>query len=74
MWVLLESLLTKQQGKKLYFKGWTKDGPATTDDLQEAHRFESAEAARLSAAYRHKTSFFEVKEVHVVVSESKAAA
>jgi hypothetical protein len=72
MWVLLEELQTKKQRKKIYFKQWTGIGPATTDDLNEAHCFESEEEAILSAAYRHSLSFFEPVQV-VVTVKNKAA-
>jgi hypothetical protein len=73
MWVLLEETQTKQRGKEIYFKGWTGIGPATTDDLEEAHRFASKEEARMSAAYRHSLSFFEPVEIGLTVKKNKAA-
>jgi len=72
MWILLEESQTKKQRKKIYFKGWTGIGPATTDDLNEAHRFDSREEAVLSAAYRHSLSFFEPVEIGLAV-KNKAA-
>ena len=73
MWVLLEEVQTKQQGKDIYFKGWTKDGPATTVNLEEAHRFDSREEAIPSQAYRHSLSFFEPVEIGLQ-RKNKAAA
>jgi hypothetical protein len=72
MWVLLEDFQTKRQGKEMYFKAWTGIGPATTDDLEEAHRFDSKEEAVISAAYRHTLSFFEPVEI-VLAVKNKAA-
>jgi hypothetical protein len=72
MWVLLEEAQTKAQRKKIYFKQWTGIGPATTNDLNEAHRFDSKEEAVMSAAYRHSLSFFEPVEL-VVTVKNKAA-
>lgn len=68
MWVLLEEL----QGKKRYFQRWSNYTPVTTDDLREAHSFDSKEAARLSAAYRHRESSFVPVEVQLTV-KNKAA-
>lgn len=73
MWVLLEETQTKIRGKSMFFKGWSKTGPELTDDLEEAHRFESKDEARLSAAYRDSLSFFEPVEVGLAV-KNKAAA
>jgi hypothetical protein len=72
MWVLLEEAQTKIRGKEIYFKGWIGIGPATTDDLSEAHRFDSKEEAILSAAYRHSLSFFEPVEVGLAVKNRAA--
>ena len=72
MWVLLEEAQTKTQRKKMYFKGWVGNGPVTTNDLDEAHRFESKEEARLSAAYRNSLSSFAPVELAVTV-KNKAA-
>jgi len=67
MWVLLDQALSESRRKKIYFKEWAGTGPVTTDDLNEAHRFDSEEEARMSAAYRYSLSFFEVVGVVVTV-------
>ena len=72
MWILLETAQTKKQHKKIYFKGWARDGLDLTDDLNEAHRFDSEEEAKMSAAYRHSLSFFEPVEL-VMTVKNKAA-
>lgn len=74
MWILLEQSLTQQKGKQIYFKGWTGIGPALTEDMQEAHRFDSEQACHVSAAYRIKYVSFVPMEVQIQVVKSKAAA
>lgn len=66
MWVLLDD-------QKRYFKGWCDYEPVTTDDVREARSFDSKEAAKLSAAYRHRSSSFVPVEVELAV-KNKAAA
>lgn len=73
MWVLLEDQLTKQQGKDLYFKGWSDYAPTTTSDIREACTFRDKQEARFSAAYRHRDSSFVPVEVEIVVVKGKAA-
>ncbi len=72
MWVLLEEYLSKIKGRDFYFKAWTSIGPATTDEVNEAHQFDSKDEALMSAAYRHELSFFEPVEL-VVTVKNKAA-
>lgn len=73
MWVLLDTVLTEKRGKPIYFKGWSDYAPVTTADIRQAHTFENKEAAKLSAAYRHRESSFVPVEVEIVAVKSKAA-
>lgn len=68
MWVLVEQ---NESGKSVYFKGWDY-APLTTENVREAHTFESKEAAKDSAAYKFRGSSFVPVEVQLVV-KSKAA-
>ena len=52
-WVLKDELTGK------YFKQWTDIGPAATNSLKEAERFDSERAAMMSPAYSHSMTFFE---------------
>ena len=74
MWVLLEEFQTKMHGKEVYFKGWSNYAPATTEHIQEAHRFADKQEAKLSAAYRYRESFFVPIEVEVSVAVKNKAA
>ena len=67
MWVLLDQALSESRRKRIFFKEWAGSGPVTTDDLNEAHRFDSEEEAKMSAAYRYSLNFFEAVEVVVTV-------
>lgn len=60
-YVLRERLASKTRGKPIYFKMMTRIGPCNTDDVREAHKFDSAEAARQSPAFYHSLSFYEVE-------------
>lgn len=62
-WVLVETFASKQRGRPVYFRTYTSIGPAATEDLAEAHRFDSREAAVASRAYSHVLSFYEPLEL-----------
>jgi hypothetical protein len=62
-WILVEKLATKQNGKPLYYRGWTPIGPRCTEDIKEAEKFETKFDAWGSRAYSFSLTFFEPEEV-----------
>lgn len=61
--VLQDSLETKRRGKPVYLLKVTGIGPAYTEVLGEAERFESEREAMQSKAYIHPLCFFEPAEI-----------
>ena len=61
--VLYEAVASKRQGKPIYFSHMTRIGPSCTDNLENAHRFESRFVAMRSPAYLHLYSYFETMPV-----------
>ena len=73
MWVLLETKQTRDQGKSIYFKGWSGTEPVTTDDVSEAEQFISRVQAVISPAFRHWQSSFVPVEVDLAAAKNRAA-
>lgn len=51
------------KGQPQYYRCWTVIGPAATPNLEEAERFETAQAAMQSPAYVYWASFYEPLEI-----------
>jgi hypothetical protein len=62
VFVLIETLASKRQGRTLWFKQMTGIGPMTTSDRSERAVFPTEEAARKCPALWHPLSFYEVFE------------
>ena len=63
MFVLQDSLQTKRRKKPVYLHYVTGIGPAYTDRLEEAEKFDSKVLAMESPAYMHSMCFFEPVEI-----------
>lgn len=63
-YVLQDSLATKQRGRPVYLNKITGIGPAYTEDLDKAEKFDSADDARQSPAYVHAMCFFEPEAIN----------
>ncbi len=63
VWVLVETLSSRQRGRPVYFLAWTGIGPAATENLAEAARFASQADAARNPACSHFLSFYEPLEL-----------
>lgn len=59
MYVLQDSLETSKRGKPVYLWKQTGIGPAYTESLEDAEKFDDEKAAMRHPAYLHPMCFFE---------------
>lgn len=59
MFVLTDTLETKKRGKPVYLLTQTGIGPAYTESMEEAQKFDTEQQAMQHPAYVHPMCFFE---------------
>lgn len=62
-YVLVETVASKRQGQKLYYRTWAGVGPVLTNKLAVAHRFATYEEAIRSRAMQFSLTYFETEEL-----------